>query len=259
MIKYFIFCSFILNSLVGFTQEKSEMKEIHGGTFVPLYGSDSSEVIVAPFLLDVYPVTNKKYKEFVVENEKWRKSKVIQLFADDNYLYKWYSDTEYPKSMLENAPITNISWYAAKAYCAVQGKRLPTMDEWEFVAMASESLANAQTDSVFNQRIIEGYELPKTYAKPVGSTFKNYWGIYDMHGLVWEWTNDFNSVMITGESRQDASSESTLFCGSAAVNATNLMNYAAFMRYAFRGSIKANYNIRTLGFRCASNESEKAD
>ena len=31
------------------------------------------------------------------------------------------------------------------------------------------------------------------------------------------------------------------------------MNYAAFMRYAFRGSIKANYTTKNLGFRCAKN------
>ena len=72
-----------------------------------------------------------------------------------------------------------------------------------------------------------------------------------MHGLVWEWTSDFNSVLISGESRQDVDTERNLFCGSASINATNLMDYAAFMRYAFRGSIKANYNIQTLGFRCA--------
>jgi formylglycine-generating enzyme required for sulfatase activity len=72
-----------------------------------------------------------------------------------------------------------------------------------------------------------------------------------MHGLVWEWTSDFNSVLISGESRQDVDVERNLFCGSASINATNLMDYAAFMRFAFRGSVKANYSIRTLGFRCS--------
>jgi len=252
MIKSLFFYSFLLTNLVGLSQVSVEMKKIQGGTFVPLYGSDSSEVVVKDFMLDVYPVTNEEYLVFVTENEKWRKSKVIKLFADANYLQQWPNDSVFPTTMLPIAPVTNISWYASKAYCISLGKRLPTIDEWEYVAMASETQPNAQTDSVFNQRIIEGYELPKTYAKPVGSTFKNYWGIYDMHGLVWEWTSDFNSVMITGESRQDADADATLFCGGAAVNATNLMNYAAFMRYAFRGSIKANYNIRNLGFRCAS-------
>lgn len=251
MIKHNFILAFLLISLIGISQEKSEMKPIKGGTFVPLYGSDSSVVVINDFSLDEYPVTNKQYEDFVKEYPKWRRSKVLRLFADKNYLIRWQNDTTIAKDVLPNAAVTTVSWYAAKDYCACQGKRLPTMDEWEYAAMASETKPNAQTDSVFNQKIIEGYEIPKTFKNPIGSTFKNYWGIYDLHGLVWEWTSDFNSVLISGESRQDVDTERNLFCGSAAVNATNLMDYAAFMRYAFRGSIKAKYSIRTLGFRCA--------
>ena len=254
MLKNIIFIFSVLSTLGGIAQSDSKMKEIMGGTFVPLYGSDSNEVVISTFYLDVYPVTNAEFLQFVKENEKWQKSKVVRLFADGNYLNRWVSDTELGENMLPNAPITNVSWYAAKEYCRVQGKRLPLMDEWEYAAMASETQPNAQADSVFNQKIIEGYETPKTYAKPVGSSFKNYWGVYDMHGLVWEWTMDFNSVLISGESRQDVDSDDNLFCGGAALNATNLMNYAAFMRYAFRGSIEAKYSIRNLGFRCAKSQ-----
>lgn len=240
-----------LPCLVGFGQVSGEMKRIKGGTFVPLYGSDSSEVYIRDFQLDVYPVTNKQFLAFVKSFPKWQRSKVKRLFADKNYLAKWEGDTTLGSAVNANAAATNVSWFAAKDYCACQGKRLPSMDEWEYVAMASETKANAQTDSLFNQQIVSSYETPKTYKNKVGSTFKNYWGIYDMHGLVWEWTSDFNSVLISGESRQDVDTERNLFCGSAAVNATNLMNYAAFMRYAFRGSIKADYGIQNLGFRCA--------
>ena len=83
-----------------------------------------------------------------------------------------------------------------------------------------------------------------------GKTNKNIWGVYDLHGLVWEWTLDFNSVLISGESRKDVDTDRDLFCAGGAVGAKDLMNYAAFMRYAFRGSIKANYSIQNLGFRC---------
>ena len=241
----------LLVPFFGISQEVSEMKEIKGGSFVPLYGSDSTGIFVKDFLLDAYPVSQQQFLDFVKKYPKWQRSKVLRLFADKNYLSKWKNDTELGEMVSSQAAITNVSWYAAKEYCACQGKRLPSMDEWEFAAMASPTQANAQRDSVFNQQIIEGYELPKTYKKNIGSTYKNYWGIWDMHGLVWEWTSDFNSVLISGESRQDVDTERNLFCGSAAVNASNLMDYAAFMRYAFRGSIKANYSIQTLGFRCA--------
>jgi len=230
---------------------------IKGGTFVPLYGSDSSEVYVRDFELDVYPVTNEQYLNFVKQYPKWQRSKSLSLFTDKNYLRKWTSDTTLSSDMNLNSPATNISWYAAKDYCVCQGKRLPNMDEWEYAAMASQTMINAQRDSIFNSMIIESYELPKTYLKTIGSTYKNYWGIYDMHGLVWEWTSDFNSVLISGESRQDVDTERNLFCGSASVNATNLMDYAAFMRYALRGSVKANYSLQTLGFRCAKSINKK--
>lgn len=241
----------MLFPIIGICQINSGMKIIKGGTFVPLYGADENGVFVKDFLMDEYLVTNQQYLDFVKSNPKWQRSKVLGIFADDNYLSKWQNDTMLGKNVLPLTAATTISWYAAKDYCACQGKRLPSMDEWEYAAMASETLPNAQRDSIFNHQIIEGYEIPKTYKKEVGSTFRNFWGIWDMHGLVWEWTSDFNSVLISGESRQDVDTERNLFCGSAAINASNLMDYAAFMRYAFRGSIKAKYSIQTLGFRCA--------
>jgi len=248
---FYFLVVFGLSHFDGLSQSNSEMKKVKRGAFVPLYGSDSNGVFVKDFLLDVYPVSNQQYLDFVKKYPKWKKSKVLRIFADKNYLTKWKNDTELGSEVNPEAAATTISWYAAKDYCACQGKRLPSMDEWEYAAMASENKKNAQADSIFNQQIIEGYELPKTYKNKVGSTYQNYWGIWDMHGLVWEWTSDFNSVLISGESRQDVDTERNLFCGSASINASNLMDYAAFMRYAFRGSIKANYGIQTLGFRCA--------
>ena len=251
-LKIYFWVVFVLFQLNGISQNNAEMKEIKRGAFVPLFGSDSDGVFVKDFLLDVYPVSNQEYLDFVKQYPKWQKSKVLSIFADNNYLRKWKGDTELGDMVNPKAAITNVSWYAAKDYCACQGKRLPSLDEWEYAAMASETKPNAQRDSLFNLRIIESYELPKTYKHSIGSTtYKNYWGIWDLHGLVWEWTSDFNSVLISGESRQDVDTERNLFCGSASINASNLMDYAAFMRYAFRGSIKANYGIQTLGFRCA--------
>ncbi|MEO8772772.1 MAG: SUMF1/EgtB/PvdO family nonheme iron enzyme, partial [Gelidibacter sp.] len=103
----------------------------------------------------------------------------------------------------------------------------------------------------YNEQILSWYEAPRSNENEIGQHPKNFWGVYDLHGLVWEWTSDFNSVMLSGESRKDSDGDNNLFCGSASLGATDLMNYAAFMRYAFRGSIKANYAIKNLGFRCA--------
>jgi len=229
---------------------QSKMVLIKGGTYIPLYGRDSLQVTIEDFYTDVYPVTNLEFLQFVKQNPKWKKSMVKKLFVDDNYLSNWKSDTNLNNSQSLNTPITNISWFAANDYCECQGKRLPTIDEWEYVAMANEEIPDARKLKTYNEFILSWYEKPKTFNNEIGSTFKNYWGVYDLHGLVWEWTSDFNSVLVSGESRKDVDNDSNLFCGSAAIGATDLMNYAAFMRYAIRGSVKAKYTMRNLGFRC---------
>lgn len=255
MIKRLIFFLTIVIGAIPeplMAQVQSDMKKIKGGIYVPLYGLDSSNVIVDDFYLDTYPVTNDEYRNYLLKNPSWRKTEVIQLFADQRYLNKWVNDTTFSHSFKGQSPITSISWFAAKAYCKSQGKRLPSVDEWEYAAMASENEPNAQLDSVFQQFIIEGYETPKTSLKEIGQSSPNYWGIHDLHAMVWEWTSDFNSVLISGESRKDVDTDRKLFCAGGSVNATALMNYAAFMRYAIRGSIKANYCMENMGFRCAS-------
>ncbi|GAA3575360.1 formylglycine-generating enzyme family protein [Snuella lapsa] len=229
---------------------QSKMVKIKGGTYVPLYGRDSLQVTIADFQMDVYPVTNKEFIEFVKANPKWQRSQVKKLFADKNYLKDWRSDTELGDRQALKAPVTNVSWFAAKDYCECQGKRLPTIDEWEYVAMSNETVPDARTLKSYNKFILSWYEKPKTFNNEIGSTFENYWHVYDLHGLVWEWTLDFNSVLVSGESRKDVDNDTNLFCGSAAVGATDLMNYAAFMRYAIRGSLKAKYAMKNLGFRC---------
>jgi len=233
---------------------QSEMVSIKGGTYTPLYGRDSLQVTIGDFEMDVYPVTNKDYLEFVKEYPKWKRSQVKKIFADGGYLMDWISDETLGELQSPNAPITNISWFAANDYCECQGKRLPTIDEWEYVAMANKTMADARTLKTYNEYILSWYEKPKTFNNDIGSTFKNYWNVYDLHGLVWEWTSDFNSVLVSGESRKDVDNDSNLFCGSAAIGATDLMNYAAFMRYATRGSLKAKYTMRNLGFRCVSDK-----
>ena len=226
------------------------MAKIKNGKYVPLYGRDSQLVTINDFTMDIFPVSNADYIAFIKTNKRWRKSRIKKIFADDNYLYHWKNDTIIGDNMNERSPVTNVSWYAAKAYCECQGKRLPTVDEWEYAAMANQDVKDARKIKSYNQYILDWYEKPKTSANLIGQTFKNYWGVYDLHGLVWEWTADFNSVLLTGESRNDVKTDKNLFCGSGSINATDLMNYAAFMRYAFRGSIKANYSVQNLGFRC---------
>lgn len=230
------------------------MITIQQGSYTPLYGKLKTKVKVNEFLIDVHPVTNRQYLAFVKANPQWRRSQVKAIYADKNYLANWLNDTTLAADQLSDAPVTNVSWFAANAYCECMGKELPTVDQWEYVAMADENKKDARRERSFNQYILGWYEKLETYNKPVQQTFKNYWGVWDMHGLVWEWTKDFNEVMISGESRRDVSNDENKFCGSGSIGANNLMDYAAFMRYAFRGSLKANYSMQNQGFRCVKNK-----
>lgn len=245
-----LFLFFVVFQMFSYGQSEG-MVYIKGGNYIPLYGRDSTKVEVKDFEMDKYPITNKEYMAFVAKYPQWQKSKAKKLFADGNYLRNWKNDLQVNDDANPNSPVTYISWFAAKAYCECQSKRLPTMDEWEYVAMADETTADARVKKSYNEQILAWYEAPRSNENEIGKTPKNFWGVYDLHGLVWEWTSDFNSVLLSGESRKDVDKDNNLFCGSAAIGATDLMNYAAFMRYAFRGSIKANYTIKNLGFRCA--------
>ncbi|MBW7867434.1 MAG: formylglycine-generating enzyme family protein [Brumimicrobium sp.] len=227
------------------------MALIKGGSFKPLYVTGQDAIKVNDFELDIYPVTNVEFQRFLIENPKWQKKNVLALYADSHYLSQFDESLKLKNGFKPNAPVTNISWFAARAYCECQGKRLATVDEWEYVARADQTSKDASDKEGFTAYILSWYEKPNSYDKVIGSTFKNYWGVYDMHGLVWEWTYDYNSVLISGESRKDLDENANLFCGGAAVNVEDLRNYAAFMRYAFRGSLKSNYSVKNLGFRCA--------
>ena len=151
---------------------QADMVSIKGGTYTPLYGRDSLQVTIGDFKMDVYPVTNQQYLAFVKTHPKWQRSNVKKLFADANYLSNWKSDTALGTQQSMHAPITNISWFAANDYCTSQGKRLPSVDEWEYVAMANETMPDARQLESYNTFILSWYEKPKTSNNEIGSTFK---------------------------------------------------------------------------------------
>ncbi|MCC6185634.1 MAG: formylglycine-generating enzyme family protein [Chitinophagaceae bacterium] len=230
------------------------MVSIKGGYYLPLYSLDSQKLLVKDFLMDVYPVTNNNYLSFLQENNEWERSKVKSIFADTNYLNQWISDSTFSPN-LAKSPVVNVSWFAAKKYCECQGKRLATTAEWELAARASDTKADASKDKKFNQWVLNWVSKPNPKVLPnVGYTFRNYYGVYDLHGLVWEWTYDFNSALTTGESRGNSGLDNTLFCGGGSFASKDINNYASFMRFATRSSLKAKYCVPNVGFRCVKTQ-----
>ena len=222
-----------------------EMANIPGGSYRPLYlKKDTPMISVKPFQIDKTPVTNAEFAQFVKANPKWQRGNVSVKQAESNYLKQW--DKNGPKAADVNKPVTNVSWFAAHAYCAAQGKRLPTTDEWEFVGLASELQANGSNEPSYNRTILSWYENGSKGLKNVRQNKTNFYGVYDMHGLIWEWTSDFNSSQITSGTLKASD-----FCGTGAVNSSDPSNYAAFLRYGIRTSLQPNFVLHNMGFRCA--------
>jgi formylglycine-generating enzyme required for sulfatase activity len=237
---------------------------IEGGRYLPLYRQPvpgaardtvlrrTVPVMVAPFELDRRLVTNAQYLAFVRAHPEWRRSRVSRLYADASYLRHWSGDLEPGEQAPLQSPVVHVSWFAARAYAAAHGGRLPTVAEWELAASADESRRDATRDPAFLARLREWYSRPAPRVLPaVGTGVRNVWGVEDLHALVWEWTLDFSSALVTGESRADASLDKSLYCGAGASNAADFADYAAFMRFAYRASLEADYTTGQLGFRTA--------
>lgn len=231
----------------------TELITIPAGLYFPLYpGKDGPKQIAMPaFSLEVTTVTNAQFLVFVQANPQWQRSQVPAVFADKNYLAHWSSNTSLEDS-IANAPVTHVSWFAARAYARWIGRRLPTLAEWEHVAAASETNPLGRDEPGYTARILEWYSKPTPARLPsVGRGVANVYGVQDLHGLVWEWVEDFNSALVTGESRGDSGLDRNLFCGSSSINAADPSDYAAYMRFATRSSLRATYSIANVGFRCA--------
>lgn len=233
---------------------KAGMAKVGAGIHLPLYPPSPEEVRIPmkAFELDRLPVTNGDYLEWVRENPNWRKGRVPAIFADARYLSHWAGPLELGPDVDPRAPVTRVSWFAAKAYCEARDKRLPTENEWEYAASASANQADGRKDPAFVKKLLDWYSRPTPKAlPPVGSGEANFWGIRDLHGLVWEWVVDFGSTMVSSDSREDGDPDKMRFCGASAINAGDKEDYAGFMRYAFRSSLQGPYTVGNLGFRCA--------
>jgi formylglycine-generating enzyme required for sulfatase activity len=152
-------------------------------------------------------------------------------------------------------PVTGVSWFAARAYCAAEHGRLPTWYEWEYAAAADETRRDARQDPGWRERILAWYAV--SAAGPladVGQRAPNVYGVEDLNGLVWEWVEDFGGLMVSGDSRSQGDPDKLQFCGAGALSAEIRDDYPVLMRIALLSSLEARYATRSLGFRCASQE-----
>lgn len=234
--------------------ETAPLVRIPAGAYAPLLRTkDEPERIAVPaFLLDARPVTNAEFLAFVRANPQWRRSRVSPLFADTGYLSDWAGDLELGPKAPPAAPVVRVSWFAARAFAKAHHKRLPTTAEWERAAAAGFATADGASEPGFSAAVLGWLARPTPEVlPPVASDRANFFGVHDLHGLVWEWVDDFSTAMTTGESRADTGLERNLFCGAGAASARDLTDYPAFMRAGLRSSLRAHYTVPNVGFRCA--------
>ena len=107
-----------------------------------------------------------------------------------------------PASGKANAPMVNVTWFGAAAFAQYVGGRLPTEAEWEYAARATTTTAFNTGACLSNTQANYNWAEPQTgctntstnlpnTTQNVGTYAPNAWGLYDMHGNVWEWCSDW--------------------------------------------------------------------
>jgi len=122
------------------------------------------KVCLDSFYLDTHEVTQ----------EKWGK-----IFPYNNSVHKD-----------PNIAVNQLEWKEARDYCTKMGHRLPTEAEWEYAARAGTTTEYPWGDKMNRAHVWYGGNSGHTH-HPVGTRKPNPWGLYDMLGGVWEWTEDW--------------------------------------------------------------------
>ena len=157
-----------------------EMVYLPGGRFKmgDKFESPIHEVTLDHFAIGRYPVTFAEYDKFCEATGKEKPND--------------YKDGR------ERRPVLDVSWEDAQAYCRWLSEQtgedytLPTEAEWEYACRAESESAWCFGDSDKDLKKYAWYDKNaggKTH--PVGEKEPNKFGLYDMHGNVWEWVNDW--------------------------------------------------------------------
>jgi formylglycine-generating enzyme required for sulfatase activity len=233
-----------------------EYVPIRAGTFTSVLPNDTSivsknaQVTVPAFSMRVKPVTNGEYLAFVMRNRKWQRGTAPRAFVDGGYLARWQTAITLGNDAGSDQPVTNVSWFAAQAFCEAENARLPTWLEWETAAAADAQVKDARADPAWRAGILKWYSQSSAGALPSVGGPANAYGVRDIHGLIWEWVDDFNALLVAADSRNQGDPDKLQFCGAGAISLADRDNYAVLMRIALLSSLSAVDSTRNLGFRC---------
>ncbi|WP_297803209.1 formylglycine-generating enzyme family protein [Arenimonas sp. GDDSR-1] len=217
------------------------------------YEDVTGPVKVPAFALMRTPVSNADFLAFVRKHPEWQRGRAAPVFVEaDHYLSHWQSPLVPGPNAAPQQPVTRISWFAATAYCESLNARLPTWNEWEYVAAADRTRRDARSDPAWREELLRWYAEPSSGTlPPVGRQAANAYGIQDMHGLVWEWTQDYAAMLVSGDNRTQSDPDKAKFCGAGALAIEDKEDFAVMMRVAMLSSLEAVNSTSNLGFRCA--------
>jgi formylglycine-generating enzyme required for sulfatase activity len=137
------------------------------------------------FYIDRYPVTNAEFRKFVDATSYRPKD-------DHNFLRDW-KEGGYPQGWA-NKPVTWVSLEDARAYASWAGKRLPHEWEWQYAAQGADGRLYPWGSEWYPAAVpapVKGHDLPgpdDVDAHPKGASP---FGVMDLVGNVWQWTDEF--------------------------------------------------------------------
>jgi formylglycine-generating enzyme required for sulfatase activity len=247
-------------------------------------------VCLKPFKLSRFEVTVRDFRAFVAANsyrtdaERNAGGKMGCLALDLDRNPQWadsaWASWQRPNRHQDNRddhPVSCVSWNDAKAYIAWLnevgggGYRLPTEAEWEFAARAGTTTArfwgedsggacryenvSAQTQfrwrgSAFSYTNPHACSDGHHWVAPVGSYRANPWGLYDMLGNVYEWTEDcFNESYASAP--EDGAAWISDDCRTRSLRGGAWNDYPPAVRSAKRYDPPPDYRSSKTGFRLA--------
>ena len=153
-------------------------------------------VFLDAFWIGQTEVTNAMFAVFLNEmgNQVEEKAVWLNAAAREAQIVQSQSGSWQPKARFEDHPATLVTWYAARAYCAWAGGRLPTEAEWEKAARGSDGRIFPWGDEIDCNRA-NYLDCQSTGSLPIGSrpAGASPFNALDMTGNVWEWVSDWHA------------------------------------------------------------------